>query len=154
MNPLLSVDQALDKHPRGQSDRSGGADPYRWRNRLTVCSLREIISPIDLPPFDNSAMDGYAIRHEDSAAASAVQTRDCLGSNDGYSWPAVAPTGGQLEMGQAARIMTGAPIPQGASAVIPVEDTDDDWSKAKPARFRRGPPLPRARARRKHPPLR
>ena len=74
----------------------------------------------DNPPCDNSAMDGYAVRHQDIQAASATQ-------------PAVLemieeiPAGrvGQQTVGpgQTSRIMTGAPVPPGADTVIPVEDT-------------------------------
>ena len=86
----------------------------------------DIVSPIDLPPFDNSAMDGYAMRFEDSAAASHSNPAALSVVMDILAGSA---SDGQLEAGQAARIMTGAPIPAAATAVIPVEDTDDDWGK-------------------------
>lgn len=94
---------------------------------LTNCASRvlaaDIISPHDIPPFDNSAMDGFAIRTEDTSASSVtlqVVTDIPAGSN-----PAVT-----LARGEAARIMTGAQIPKGANAVIPVEDTDFDYKTA------------------------
>jgi molybdopterin molybdotransferase len=86
----------------------------------------DIASPIDLPPFDNSAMDGYALRYEDSANASRAAPVALSVAMDIMAGSAPAT---HLTAGTAARIMTGAPIPAGASAVIPVEDTDDDWSK-------------------------
>ncbi len=124
MNPLLNVDQALERILADLQPLE--AETVSLPDAQDRVLAEDIISPIDLPPFDNSAMDGYAIRYEDSADASLDKpivlsvTMDIMAGS--------APDG-QLQPGQAARIMTGAPIPAGASAVIPVEDTDDDWSK-------------------------
>lgn len=74
-----------------------------------------------VPPFDNSAMDGFAVRSPDVAAASTtapVRLR-VLGDT-----PAGAPPGPPVAPGTAVRIMTGAPVPPGADAVVPVELTD------------------------------
>ncbi|MEV7415751.1 gephyrin-like molybdotransferase Glp [Streptomyces sp. NPDC089919] len=83
--------------------------------------VEDVTVPVALPPFDNSSMDGYAVRVADVAGASeefpAVLTvigDVAAGSGD---LPTVGP-------GQAARIMTGAPLPPGAEAVVPVEWTD------------------------------
>ncbi|MGI9064193.1 MAG: molybdopterin molybdotransferase MoeA [Pseudonocardiaceae bacterium] len=76
-----------------------------------------LTSPIPLPPFDNSAMDGYAVRAVDVAAAPVelpVAEDIPAGRTDS---PALRP-------GTAHRIMTGAPLPPGADAVVPVERTD------------------------------
>ena len=76
----------------------------------------------DIPPLDNSAMDGYALRTEDilgASEASAVTLR-VTGSVAAGQLPT-----GSVEPGAAMRIMTGAPIPQGADAVVPFEDTDE-----------------------------
>ncbi|MER5491270.1 gephyrin-like molybdotransferase Glp [Streptomyces sp. NPDC002490] len=81
----------------------------------------DVVVPVSLPPFDNSSMDGYAVRAADVAGADdafpAVLTviGDIAAGRGGP--PAVGP-------GQAARIMTGAPLPAGAEAVVPVEWTD------------------------------
>src|SRR5437899_2600386 len=75
----------------------------------------------DLPPFDNSSVDGFAVRAKDCLSA---------GREDPLRLPVIGdiPAGTQprfrLEPGQAARIMTGAPLPDGADAVVMVEDTD------------------------------
>lgn len=124
MNPLLNVDQALDNILADMQPLE--AEKVSLPDALDRVLAEDIVSPIDLPPFDNSAMDGYAMRHEDSAGASQANPATLAVSMDilAGSAPDAA-----LEPGQAARIMTGAPIPAGASAVIPVEDTDDDWSK-------------------------
>lgn len=92
----------------------------------------DVVAPHNVPPFANSSMDGYAVRWAEAAAA----TRDA---------PVVLPVSGDipagggmppaLRAGTAARIMTGAPVPEGADAVVPVEDTDD-------TRDRHAAPLP------------
>ena len=81
----------------------------------------DVTVPLSLPPFDNSSMDGYAVRVADVKGANkkfpAVLTvigDVAAGSADLLS----------VEPGQAARIMTGAPLPPGAQAVVPVEWTD------------------------------
>ncbi len=76
----------------------------------------------DIPPLDNSAMDGYAVRTEDirgASEASAVSLR-VTGSVAAGQLPT-----GRVEPGTAIRIMTGAPIPDGSDAVVPFEDTDE-----------------------------
>lgn len=82
----------------------------------------DIVSDTDLPPFDNSAMDGFAIRAEDSG--------ENVGLKVVMDIPAGVAPSKTLKSGEAARIMTGAPVPDGANAVIPVEDTDADFSQS------------------------
>jgi len=74
----------------------------------------------DIPPTDNSAMDGYAVRHEDTEGASQ---RDPVVLEIVEDIPAGVYPEKRIGKGQAARVMTGAPIPPGADAVIRVEDT-------------------------------
>lgn len=76
----------------------------------------------NLPPFANSSMDGYAVRVADVAAATSASPVSLPVAGD---IPAGASTGAVLAAGTALRIMTGAPVPVGAEAVVPVEDTDD-----------------------------
>ncbi|MDB1087324.1 molybdopterin molybdotransferase MoeA [Streptomyces sp. ACA25] len=86
------------------------------------CVLAEDVSvPVAMPPFDNSSMDGYAVRTADVEGSSeefpaALTVVGDIAAGSG-SLPAVGP-------GEAARIMTGAPLPPGAEAVVPVEWTD------------------------------
>ena len=83
-----------------------------------------IVSRREIPPWDNSSMDGYAVRAEDSAAGSvqlAVVGRIAAGE-----MPA-----GVVGAGQAMRIFTGAPLPAGADAVVPQEDVDADGDRIK-----------------------
>ena len=76
----------------------------------------DVSAALDLPPFTNSSMDGYAVRAADLAHAPA-RLRVVADIPAG-----VAPER-TIEPGEAARIMTGAMLPPGADAVIPVEDT-------------------------------
>lgn len=71
----------------------------------------------DFPPFDNSAVDGFAIRTEDTTAS--PRTLSVVADIPAGTSPTVI-----LRPGEAARIMTGAQLPQGADAVVPVEETD------------------------------
>ena len=80
-----------------------------------------VYTPTDLPPFSNSSMDGFAIRAEDVTGASAQTPVQLKVVAD---IPAGKPSDVILSPGQAARIMTGAPLPAGADTVVPVEDTD------------------------------
>ena len=76
---------------------------------------QDLESKVDDPRFDNSAMDGFAFRHQDSTQAPArlqiTQTIQAGPEN----------TPGAIVKGQAARIMTGAPMPEGADAILPIE---------------------------------
>lgn len=78
----------------------------------------DVTSPLDLPPFTNSQMDGYAVRASDLAGAS-VDEPVALPAGD----PVPAGTApSPLAPGAAVAVMTGAPLPAGADAVVPVED--------------------------------
>ena len=81
----------------------------------------DVRSPIEHPPWDNSSMDGYAVRAADVAAASpgAPVVLPVLETVRAGERPSRA-----LAAGAAIRVMTGAPIPRGADSVIRVEDTD------------------------------
>ena len=74
----------------------------------------------NLPPADNSAMDGYALRSSDVAGASAEQPTRLRVA---FAVPAGSTPTQEVEAGTAARILTGAPIPAGADSVIRQEDT-------------------------------
>lgn len=81
----------------------------------------DIVSPITLPHWDNSAMDGYAVHGDDvrGASVNAPIELPVVGSI-----AAGAFAGRALARGEAMQIMTGAPLPQGADTVVRVEDTD------------------------------
>ena len=124
---LLDVDVALEQILQAitRLDR----ESVDLRAALGRVLAVDIQAAIDLPPFANSAMDGYAVRAEDVAHAEAdapVQLEVVMDIQAG-----VAPTE-TIGTGQAARIMTGAPVPDGADAIVPVEDTNADWSEGSP----------------------
>src|SRR5207249_2791286 len=80
-------------------------------------------APHPLPPFRNSAMDGWAVRSADLVAAAAgrpvrLQRAPTLAAGATAAEP--------LAPGRTARIMTGAPLPEGADAVVPIEEGPDD----------------------------
>ncbi len=89
---------------------------------------------LDLPPFPNSSMDGYAVRAADVRAASPATPAalTVIGDIPAGTVPSVV-----VRPGCAVRIMTGAHMPQGADAVVPIEATDDSRSTG-------GGPLPEA----------
>src|SRR5271156_1536777 len=78
-----------------------------------------IHSPVDLPPADNSAMDGYAVRAADLAAATAQQPGALRLSGEARAGSAWA---GGVEAGACVRIFTGAMLPRGADAVVMQEE--------------------------------
>jgi molybdopterin molybdotransferase len=82
----------------------------------------DLVTPLDLPPFDNSAVDGYAVRHGDLAAASETRLNvvERLTAGHGTARP--------LGAGEAVRIFTGAPMPPGADTVFMQEDVRAEGS--------------------------
>ena len=92
-----------------------------------LVTAEDVTSQVDVPGFDNSAFDGYALRAADvgGARADAGVSLRVVGEVAAGSAGDV-----HLEAGTAARIMTGAPIPPGADAVLPFEDTDGvHWAR-------------------------
>ena len=85
---------------------------------LGLVLAEDVTADRDVPPFRNSAMDGYAVRSEDVSSA-PVELR-VVGEVAAGTFPdrAIGP-------GEAMRIMTGAPMPDGADTVVRVEDTDN-----------------------------
>ena len=83
-----------------------------------------VVAQDSLPPFANSSMDGYALIAADLAGADRHNpaTLQVIGDVAAGAMPSVT-----LTPGTAVRIMTGAPLPAGADAVVPVEDTDEAW---------------------------
>jgi molybdopterin molybdotransferase len=111
---LLSVDEAL-------AQLLAGATPVtQVENVPTLEASGRVLarpqrSTMDVPPMDNSAMDGYAVRSKEAAAGARLRVAQKI---------MAGATGRALEPGTAARIFTGAPIPPGADAVVMQEDTE------------------------------
>ncbi|HXK33663.1 MAG TPA: gephyrin-like molybdotransferase Glp [Dehalococcoidia bacterium] len=94
---------------------------------LGQATAEDVVSPMDIPPLDNTAMDGYAVRAADTAGASQASpvTLSVVGElAAGYVFDREVPPGG------AVRIMTGAPMPPGSDAVVPFEETDEPEGRA------------------------
>jgi molybdopterin molybdotransferase len=93
----------------------------------------DVLAPINLPPFDNSAVDGYAVRHADLAASGDTRLRIVDRVTAGRAATRA------LSAGEAIRIFTGAPMPNGADTVFMQEDTRTDGSMViVPAGLKRG----------------
>jgi len=82
----------------------------------------DLVPAFDIPPLDNSAMDGYAVRYADTSVASAEAPVELpvIGIVAAGQMP-----GAPVTPGTAMRIMTGAPMPEGADTVVPFEETDE-----------------------------
>lgn len=111
---MLTVDEALDRIL--QEVTPAAPIETALQDALGLVLAENVVSESDSPPFDKSMMDGYAVRAADVRAAEATLvvieelTAGCVPER---------PVGA----GQATRIMTGAPIPEGADAVVRIEDT-------------------------------
>ena len=86
------------------------------REALDLVCAETVISPVDLPPWDNSGMDGYACRAADARAGAVLRLVETVAAGG----QPIRPIAG----GEAARVFTGAPIPAGADGVIRQEDAD------------------------------
>lgn len=110
MSPLLPVANALERVLSAACPVSDTVE-LPLLDALGCVVSTDIVSTIDVPPSDNSAMDGYALRAADAGLALPVSQRIPAGA-----------VGTQLEPRTAARIFTGAPIPPGADAVVMQEN--------------------------------
>ena len=118
----------------------------------------DVRSPIEHPPWDNSSMDGYAVRAADVARGDARRVPSCCRCSKRFAPASVRRA--RSRPNTAIRVMTGAPIPDGADSVIRVEDTDGgeervairDARDARPQRSsaRRGSHARRPRRRARH----
>ncbi len=115
----ISVDQALEHILQCISPL--GDETVPLTEALDRVLVEDVISPVDIPPFANAAMDGYAVRAADVAGATpaAPVTLQVIGEVPAGSLPER-----EITSGSAMRIMTGAPMPIGGDAVVPFEDTD------------------------------
>ena len=121
---MISVEQALEKI-LGYVDVLG-EELSPILGCLGQVLAEDIYSGIDVPPLDNAAMDGYALRSEDTHGASQQSPR-FLRVIDTVAAGSISEY--EVEPGTAIRIMTGAPIPKGADCVVRFEDTDEAQRK-------------------------
>jgi molybdopterin molybdotransferase len=117
---MISVEEALEKVLSYVEVLEAERKPIL--DCLGQVLAEDVYSTIDIPPLDNSAMDGYALRAEDTRGASESSPRYLVvvGEVAAGSMPTK-----EIRPGTAIRIMTGAPLPKGADAVVRFEDTDE-----------------------------
>ena len=125
---MLSVDEALQRILQDLPPLP--AETIGLESGLGRVLARDFYANINLPPFANSSMDGYALRAADLEGASPDNPVRLAVVMD---IPAGASPERPVGPGEAARIMTGAPLPDGADAVVPVEQTDANWNREAPA---------------------
>jgi len=118
---MVTVDEALDKIL--SHIYSLGFEKVSLLDAMGRVIAEDIYAHRDIPPLDNSAMDGYALKFEDVQKASPDHPVRLDVIED---LPAGFISKKKIERGKSIRIMTGAPIPKGADAVIPVEETKKD----------------------------
>ena len=96
-----------------------GTEHVRLSDSVGRVLGQELIAETALPPFDNSAMDGYAVRSSDSAGASRDQPVRLRLVGEVAAGQAL---GHEVNRGEAVQIMTGAPLPPGADSVVALEE--------------------------------
>ncbi|PIU55248.1 MAG: molybdopterin molybdenumtransferase MoeA, partial [Chloroflexi bacterium CG07_land_8_20_14_0_80_51_10] len=122
---MISVEEALDKILSNISVLEAERKPIL--ESLGQVLAEDVYSDIDIPPLDNSAMDGYAVQWESIRGANSSQPKvlEIIGEvAAGYI------SSQEVTPGTAIRIMTGAPVPAGADTIVPFEDTDEEVRKA------------------------
>jgi molybdopterin molybdotransferase len=123
---MISIDEALQRvlaeaQPL-QAEESSVPDA------LGQALAEDVFAPHDVPPFDNSAMDGFAVNAAETVGAGPGSP---VVVKVGESIPAGHAPTRALVPGEAAKIMTGAPLPTGADAVIEVEATEEEAGKVR-----------------------
>jgi molybdopterin molybdotransferase len=118
--PMISVEEAQQRilayfHPLGSEE-------VPLLQALGRVLATDVVSAITVPPHDNTAMDGYAVIASDTAGASQDRPRPLRVI---FDLAAGSTTSTRVVPGTAIRIMTGAPMPAGADAVVPFEETDE-----------------------------
>jgi len=117
---LTKVDEALKLIDERVTYKVEGYEEIEISEAVNRICYEDIISPINVPPFTRAAMDGYAVKAEDTTSASIKNPiiLKVIGCIDVGRTPEI-----ELKPGCAIEISTGAPIPKGADAVIPYEET-------------------------------
>ncbi len=109
---MVKIDEALDIIYKTVKQKSRHIVPIE--DSIGKIVAKEYRASFDLPRFDNSAMDGYAVKLDD--VSKAVNIVDTIYAGDTPQR--------ELRDGEAIKIMTGAPIPKGCEAIVPIEDID------------------------------
>ena len=126
---MLPVEEALTRILDLVQEMPAELRPIREATGQVLAE--DVVAPFDIPPRDNTAMDGYAVRAADTAPAGASLDGDgaaelrVIGElAAGYLYEGV------VGRGEAVRIMTGAPMPDGADTIVPFEETDETGLRA------------------------
>lgn len=119
MTDLISVDDAINRILNSISSK--GEELSVLMDSYGRYLSRDVRALTDLPPFTNSSMDGFAVIASEIKTASPSLPVELIAD---FDIPAGSHPTQTIYPGHAARIMTGAPLPPGADAVIPVENTD------------------------------
>ena len=120
----LTVEEALN-------EIMGFVDVLETEERPILESLdrvlaEDVVSRINIPPLDNTAMDGYAVRWDDVCRATSGEP---IALTVIEELPAGSMPQNKVTQGTAIRIMTGAPLPKGSDTIIPFEETDEETQK-------------------------
>ncbi|HEV8309244.1 MAG TPA: gephyrin-like molybdotransferase Glp [Methylomirabilota bacterium] len=122
---MISVAEAL-AHILAQVVRPLGPEAVPLQQALGRVLARDVAAPFDVPPADNSAVDGYAVRAGDLRPGGRARLR-VVGD-----LPAGSAFAGTVGPGEALRIMTGAPMPAGTDTVVPQEVAERDGDAVLP----------------------
>ena len=125
---ILSRDEATARFEAALFPRQLTTEPRRLADALGCALARDVLAPIDVPPFDRANVDGFAVRSVDLASATET-TLVRLMLNDEVIACGVAPVRPVLS-GTATSIATGGPVPRGADAVVMVEHTQPSGTRA------------------------
>jgi putative molybdopterin biosynthesis protein len=125
---ILSRDEALARFVAALFPRQLTTEPRRLADALGYSLAQDALAPIDVPPFDRSNVDGFAVRSVDLASATETTPVRLL-LNDEVIACGVAPERPLLS-GTATSIATGGPVPRGADAVVMVEHTQPSGTRA------------------------
>ena len=118
--PSISIEQHLARVLESVTALPAITVPIAEALHRTLAA--DVHATADVPGFDNSAMDGYALRRADAVAATVDSPVTLTVIAD---LPAGSAENPRLQPGEAARIMTGAPVPDDADCIVPIEDTDE-----------------------------
>jgi putative molybdopterin biosynthesis protein len=125
---ILSREDALVRFEAALFPRDVPSAPRKLADALGCALTEDVVAPIDVPPFDRSNVDGFAVRSSDLASASEVSPVRLM-LNDEVIACGVAPARPVLS-GTATSIATGGPLPRGADAVVMVEHTQPSGGRA------------------------
>ena len=117
--PMISVTDAQARILR-EIEPVRDVEPVPVARALRRVLAQDVLAPFDIPPADNSAVDGYAVHREDIPREGRQRLRVVADLPAGWIFE------GLVERGETVRIMTGAPLPKGVDTVVPQELTERD----------------------------